>query len=199
MLDQIFNILDKVATASVTVAISIFLIKEYLERLRREKSKKSKDRSFAHVLGREIKDNLESIDHFYRIIDFIEEHKECKNIQLKLFRLIHGYESCQLIADNDLLEAQLPKFQTLWYEKLLVELAERDGKLAECVSNAYSNIYFLSEKRNLIASLMAGELSEFMKLCAVTTVSLLAPERERIESELRLAYKTLTGKENVLT
>jgi len=179
------------------VAIAIFSLKEIIEKCRREKSKNSKERAYAHVIGREIKENFESLDYFYKIIDFIEEHKECRAIQLKLHRLIHGYESCEIVAGSDSLEMQLPKFKTAWYEKLLVELAEKDGKLAECVSKAYDNIYFISEKRNLIASLMAGELSEFLRVCAVTTVGLLAPEREGIELNLKAAYKALTGKENL--
>lgn len=197
MLDKAFLFLDKILSASVVVALAIFAVKEFIEWRRRQKSKKSKERAYAHVLGREIKENLESLDCFFKIIDFIEEHKECQSIQLKLHRLIHGYESCQVIAGADSLEMQLPKFKTIWYEKLLVELAEKDGKLSECVSKAYDNIYFISEKRNLIASLMAGELSSFLRMCAVTTLGYLAPERERIDAELTDAYKALTGNEKI--
>lgn len=197
MLDQVFVFLDKILSASVVVALAIFVVKEFIEWSRRQKSKKSKERAYAHVLGREIKENLESIDYFFKIIDFILEHEECPDIKLEFNRLIHGYESCKIIAGRDSLEMQLPKFKTIWYEKLLVDLAEKDGRLSEFVSKAYDNIYFLSEKRNLIASFMAGELSSFLRLCAATTVAYLAPERERIEKELTDAYKALTGREKV--
>lgn len=197
MLEQLSNFLTQVFPISVIFAICTFAYKEYAEKRRRDKAKISKERAYAHVLGREIKSNFEALDFFYKIIDFIEEHRECKKIQISLSRLTHGYESCQIVADNDLLEMQLPKFQFAWYERLLPELAEKDESLVSCISKAYDNIYFLSDKRNLIASLMAGELSGFLKMCATTTVSLLSPERNRIEVELTAAYQALTGREKI--
>lgn len=197
MLEQLSKFLTQIFPLSVIVALCTFTYKEYAEKRRRDKTKISKERAYAHVLGREIKNNFEALDYFYKIIEFIEEHQECKKIQVNLLRLTHGYESCEIVADNDSLEMQLPKFQSAWYERLLPELAEKDESLVACVSKAYDNIYFLSEKRNLIASLMAGELSVFLKMCANTTVSLLVPERDRIEAELISAYQALTDKEEI--
>jgi len=197
MLEQLSKFLTQIFPLSVIVALCTFTYKEYAEKRRRDKAKNSKERAYAHVLGREIKKNFEALDYFYKIIDFIEEHRECKKIQVNLFRLTHGYDSCRIVADNDSLEMQLPKFHTTWYERLLPELSEKEESLVSCVSQAYDNIYFLSDKRNLIASLMAGELSGFLKMCANTTVSLLAPERDRIEAELTSAYQALTGKDRI--
>ena len=197
MLEHLSKFLTQIFPISVIVALGTFIYKECAEKSRRNKARISKERAYAHVLGREIKNNFEALDYFYKIIDFIESHRECKKIQVNLFRLTHGYESCQIVADNDSLEIQLPKFQSTWYERLLPELAEKDESLVACISKAYDNIYFLSDKRNLVASLMAGELSGFLKMCANTTVSLLAPERARIEAELISAYKALTGKEAI--
>jgi hypothetical protein len=197
MLEQLSKFLTQIFPLSVIVALFTFTYKEYAEKRRRDKVRISKERAYAHVLGREIKSNLEALDYFYKIIDFIEDHRECEKIQVNLYRLTHGYESCRIVADNDLLEMQIPKFQSTWYEKLLPELAEKDERLVACISKAYDNIYFLSEKRNLIASLMAGELSGFLKMCATATLGILAPERERIEAELISSYKELTGKDSI--
>lgn len=197
MLEQILKFLTQILPISVIVALCTFAYKEYTEKQRRDKAKASKERAYAHVLGREIKRNFETLDYFYKAIDFIEAHQECEKIKVKLFRLTHGFESCQIVADNDLLEIQLPKFESTWYERLLPELAEKDEALVSSVSKAYDNIYFLSDKRNLIISLMAGELSGFLKLCANTTLSLLTPERSRIEVELIEAYRALTGKDKI--
>lgn len=199
MLKEISQFLTQIFPLSVIVALCTFFYKEYSEKRRRDKAKVSKERAYAHVLGKEIQNNFEALDYFYKIIDFIEEHRDCKKLEVRLFRLTHGFESCQITADNDSLEMQLPKFHLTWYERLLPDLAEKDEALVTCVSKAYDNIYFISSKRNLIASLMAGELSGFLKMCANTTVTLLAPERERIESELESAYKALTGKEHIFS
>ena len=94
------------------------------------------------------------------------------------------------------MEMPLPKFQTTWYEKTLADLAEKDEMLSMSVSKAYDNIYFLSEKRNLIASLMADELSPFFKSCMATMINVfLLDKRTKMEEEIKDAYKVLTGKD----
>lgn len=198
MLEQLSKFLTQIFPISAIIAIITFAYKELSENRRRDKARNSKERAYAHVLGREIKDNLEALDNFYKIVSFIENHRGCNKIQVSLFRLTHGYESCQIVADSDSLEMQPPKFKSTWYERLLPELAEKDENLASCISKAYDNIYFVSDKRNLISSLMAGELSGFLKMCATTNFSLLTPERDRIEMELTTAYRALTGKEKIL-
>lgn len=189
--------LNQYVPITVISAIILFFIKEVLESYRRNKAENSKNKALAHVIGEELKENFRALDNFYKIIDFLNKHQDCKDLKLKFICLRHGYESCVIEADQDSLEMTIPIFKTNWYEDLLMDLAEKDEKLTETVSKAYEVIYFIIEKRNLLASLMAGELTSFLRMCAVTTVNLLPESREYYEAELSVAYKAVTGKENI--
>lgn len=189
--------LTPILPASVIAAITLFVLKEWLEWKRKKKAKRSRKNAFARVIGGEIKGNLKSIDYFFKIIDFLAEHRGQANLKLQFICLKHGYESCVISAGRDRLEMTLPEFKTGWYEKLLMEISEQEPETAEKVEKAYESLYFLSEKRNLLASLMAGELSAFLQMCATSLLDFLPPERNRIESELNEAYKALTGKDQI--
>lgn len=187
----------QIVPVSVLAAIALFGLKEWLEAKRKRKAKKSRKNAFAHVIGRELKDNYKSIDGFFKIIDFLSEHRKQPNLELQFICLKHGYESCAISAGRDRLEMTLPEFKTDWYERLIMELSEQEPEIAEKVERAYDSLFFLSEKRNLLASLMAGELTDFLQMCAASIFDFLPPERNRIEVELNEAYKTLTGKSKI--
>jgi len=188
---------DIVIPASVFVTLSLFLYKEISESHRRYKTKIAKKNAFGHVLGRELKENYNSLDQFIRIIEFLDSHKNATTVDLELIHLRHGHEACKVRADNDSMEMPLPVFSTQWYEKLLVEIAERDDALLTKITAAYDSIYFLIEKRNFIASFLDGELTPFQRNCIKFQVGMLISEYERIKDGLSSAFQALTGKDNI--
>lgn len=190
--------LTQILPASVIATILLFATKEILEWRRKKTSKISKRKAYARVIGKEIKANYTAIDSFFKILEFLEKHRSDAGLKLQFICLKHGYESCVISAGDAHLEMPLPMFKTNWYEKLLMELSEQEPEISGKITKAYDSLYFLSEKRNLIASLMAGELNSFLKMCAGALLNFLPHERERIESELTDAYKALTGSEKIL-
>ncbi|WP_153100106.1 hypothetical protein [Paraburkholderia hayleyella] len=188
---------SQILPVSVIAAVLLFIFKECLEGKRKRRARRSRKNAFARVIGSEIKQNYASIDSFFKILDFLREHRDCANLKFQFICLRHGYESCVISADRDSLEMTLPEFKTKWYEKLLIELSEQEPEIAEKAERAYDSLYFLSEKRNLLASLMEGELSAFLRMCATALLDLLPPERDRIENELKEAYEALTGKDRI--
>lgn len=78
-----------------------------------------------------------------------------------------------------------------------MELSEQEPEITEKIEKAYDSLSFLSEKRNMLASFMAGELNSFLRMCAGSLIDFLPHERERIENDLKDAYKALTGNERI--
>jgi hypothetical protein len=189
--------LTQILPASVIATVLLFATKEILEWKRKKKSKKSKKEAYARVIGKEIKENYASIDSFFKIIEFLKEHRGCPNLELQFICLKHGYESCVIATDKSRLEMPIPIFKSEWYAEFLMELSEQEPEIAEKIEKAYDSLSFLSEKRNMLASLMAGELNLFLRMCAGSLIDFLPHERERIENELKDAYKALTGNERI--
>lgn len=189
--------LSQILPASVIATILLFATKEILEWKKRHKSKTSKRKAYAKVIGKELKENYSSIDSFFKILDFLEEHRNHSELTLQFISLKHGYESCVISAGTSHLEMPIPFFKMNWYERLLMELSEQEPNISEKTTKAYDSLYFLAEKRNLLASLMAGELNPFLKMCAGAVIDFLPHERERIEGELKDAYKALTGTDKI--
>jgi len=185
--------LTQILPASVVATVLLFATKEILEWKRKKKSRESRRKAYARVIGREIKENYESADSLFKMIELLEKHRSYPNLELQFICLKHGYESCVITADKSRLEMPIPIFKLEWYGRLLMELSEQEPEIAEKIEKAYDSLSYLSEKRNIIASLMAGELNSFLVMCVSSLIEFLPHERGRIENELKDAYKALTG------
>ncbi|UJB30238.1 hypothetical protein [Chromobacterium sp. Beijing] len=192
---RLSELANKVLPLSVIVAVLLFCTRECIEAKRRKKSKASKLKACAIVLGKELRSNFDALPNFFRILEFLVKHENNQNLKMELIALRHGHESFVASTDKDLLQMPLHKISTTKYESLIFELSDLDAELSGSMIKTYELIYFLCNERNLLASLGLNELDGFLKMCALRKAQMLIDNQEEYQSAIKEEYKRLTGED----
>ncbi len=136
---QLFKNLGEYLSATAVVAILLFLVKEFLEILRRRSEKNRKINAIKILLAEELEKNYWALVSIFRVLNTL---KEAFQLYPRAVFWLHiardGAEHFRMKEepeDKYSFGCPIPKYHTVMYERLLPTLAELDKSLFEVVKN----------------------------------------------------------------
>lgn len=161
------SLFDKYMPVTVIVAILLFVIREILERNKKNKQDKNKLQAIKHLISNELKNNKTALTYLKQVYDMLEHLYEVSQAP-KVF--IHtnkfGDHSFHYQFNDDVrTRSHLPlsvfAFDT--YKSQLPPLAELDIAFAKEIEKTYSNLIEMDNyKKSLIISISNGLEYEIM-------------------------------------
>ncbi|SBS66023.1 hypothetical protein [Vibrio splendidus] len=189
--------LHKIGTllpVTVVVAISLFILRECVDLVKKYREKQRKTRAIKLLLAEELERNHWALLTVFNVLKEIKEYTdEQKEVEYSLIIARNGMEHYHAELEDGHSGSGIFRFDFSVYEKLLVSIAELDEELFEAISATYTKTRELNHYRDTLLDYLSGEdlapTPEMTKgfLCG------LSEEEADYYGHLNDSYKLLTG------
>jgi hypothetical protein len=184
---------------TVVVAVTLFLVKEILEYIRKEKAKSRKLNAFKMLIAEELELNFgafQSIKSTCGALEFNKDKWDGATYEARFKKsgnlYVHATHDGALVLCNPIRKVRMEQ-----YDNLLVDIAELDEDFYLKVKSGYLKVIELEHLHSsLIKGLQANDNDEPFP-SNITQSGFLGyalNESERIEPELQKLYKECTGR-----
>jgi len=157
--------LGNLLTASVTVAILLFLIGQIITIIQKTRTQNRAKKALKMILSEEIERNYYVLNNLFSALSLVRKEVEnsAEIVTCKLYISRSGQHNIRCChKDGSLLSGNtLLPFVTNRYEKLIDRIAEFDRTMFKQLQNCYSTIGELDHWRELLLDYLTEEMEEF--------------------------------------
>jgi len=199
-INHVIGWLGNLLTASVAIAILLFLIGQIITIIQKTRTKDRAKKALKMILSEEIERNYYVLNNLFSALSLVRKEGEnsAEIITCKLYISRSGQYNIRCYhKDGSLISGNtLPPFVTNRYEKLIDRIAEFDSTMFKQLQNCYSTIGELDHWRQLLLDYLTGEMEEFPgKNATGEFLSGLSRQKNDYYNILNATYKKLGNTE----
>ncbi|EIO5095144.1 TPA: hypothetical protein ACMDP0_003685 [Vibrio parahaemolyticus] len=191
------DLIDKLGSllpVTVVAAISLFILRECVDLIKKYREKQRKTRAIKRLLAEELERNHWALLTVFRVLKEIKDYTdEQKEVEYSLIIARNGMEHYHAELEDGHSGMRIFRFDFSVYEKLLVSIAELDEELFEAISSTYTKTRELNHHRDTLLDYLSRE--DLAPTPEMTRGFLcdLSEEKDDYYGYLNDSYKLLTG------